>query len=112
MIRLFFAFLLISCTTITLACPQTKAIILDNKLINALKKIAPDSSNAWQAEQIMGPACACLPLGTHASETWICQWKGDLSSNRLEKTLNISFSAGAMTQITAIDEKGVFIKLK
>lgn len=110
MIQWFSALILIFCTLMASACPQAKAITLDSKLLKTLIKLPPDSSNAYQTEQMIGPACACLPLSAKASESWICQWKGDLSSNRLEKTLNITFSAGMISQIIAIDEKGAFIR--
>lgn len=113
MIRYFSALFLILCASMTAAaCPQTKALVMDRKLADALKTMVPDSSNAWQAEQLLGPACACLPLTAKASDVWICQWKGDLSSNRLEKTLNIHFAAGMINQVVAIDDKGTFIKIR
>lgn len=92
-----------------LACPQTKPVHIDKKLVQELGKISLSSANAYEVEQKIGPACACLPMGKQR-ESWICQWKGDLSSNRLENTLNISFSAGTLMQILAIDGKGEFIR--
>lgn len=91
------------------SCPQIKPVAVTKTLIQKLSKMKPDTSNAHQIEQIIGPACACLPNNDMPSETWNCQWQGNLKSNRLENTINITFESGMIAKIIAIDEKGNFI---
>ncbi|CDZ78984.1 hypothetical protein BN59_03299 [Legionella massiliensis] len=85
------------------AATQTKEILINGALIKKIKQLKPDSSNAYQLEQLLGPAAACLPK---SQESWVCQWKGSLASNRLENTLNVSFEAGMITEVRAIDKEG------
>lgn len=94
---------------IAASCPQIKPIQVDKALIQKLTQLVPDSSNAHEAELLLGPACACFPLSSMPSETWMCQWKGNLSSNRLENTLNITFEAGMIAEIIGISKQGDYL---
>lgn len=82
---------------------QTKNLTIDKALINQIKALKPDTSNAHELELLLGPPAACLPTSPQAQESWICQWKGSLDSNRLNNTLNIYFEAGVIAHIQAID---------
>ncbi|MBI2786250.1 MAG: hypothetical protein HYX60_08115 [Legionella longbeachae] len=91
------------------AAAQTKPIPITKALIKKIAALTPDSSNAYQVEQMIGPASACLPNSIPPSETWICQWKGDLKSNHLLNTMNITFESGMIAHIVAIDANGDYI---
>lgn len=103
---------LIASLNVAAACPQVKAVQVNQALMQKLTGLKHDSSNAHEIEQLIGPACACLPTSSEPSENWVCQWKGNLSSNRLENTLNITFEAGMVARIVGIDAKGDFISNK
>jgi len=100
--------MLIPYIAFTASYTQSNPINVNKTIIQKLSALSPDSSNAFEVEKILGRASACLPNST-STETWICQWKGDLSSNRVENTINITFSAGTIVQIIGIDTKGTFI---
>jgi hypothetical protein len=80
---------------------QTKPVKITTTLVNKIKKIKPDSSNAYEVVQLIGEPAACLPL-PDTNEAWICQWKGDLTSASLDNTLNIMFSAGMITKVMGV----------
>lgn len=102
-------FILLPGLGMSASCPQLKPVKIDTTLIQKLTQLTPDSSNAHETELLIGPACACVPLGRVPSETWMCQWKGNLSSNRLENTLNITFEAGMISEIVSINKNGTYI---
>ena len=93
----------------TYALTQTKPLVIDQNLVKKIVSIKPDSSNAKTVDTLLGAAASCLPQSAEPSESWMCQWKGDPGSNRLINTLNISFEAGMITTITAINAEGHFL---
>lgn len=107
--KLLSGLILIPGLSMAASCPQLKPVKIDTTLIQKLVHLTADSSNAHETELLIGPACACVPLGRVPSETWMCQWKGNLSSNRLENTLNISFEAGMITEIVGINKNGDYL---
>lgn len=82
---------------------QTKPIKISKELLNRISKLEASSSNANEVERILGKPAACLPL-VFPSESWVCQWKGNLSSAGIANTLNIQFEAGIITSIIGIDK--------
>lgn len=89
--------------------PQITPVKVTKELLNKIATLTPDTSNAYEVEQMIGPASACLPGSIQPSETWTCQWKGDLSSNRMAKTINITFESGMIVHAVGIDDNGNFI---
>lgn len=102
-----FLFLLVSTSIWASNDLQVKPLLVNQTLLNKILKIEADSSNANTLDKLLGPASACLPM---SNETWVCQWKGNLSSNRIENTLNITFEAGMIAKVIGVDKKGVFLK--
>ena len=99
-------------TGFALTTLQQKAVVVSKAELMRLKKIKPDSSNANTVNNLLGQPAACMPVGLGLGEVWMCQWKGDIASNRLANTINITFEAGMIVSITAIDKHGGLIKLK
>jgi hypothetical protein len=101
-------------TSVTLAAatqqscsPLIKLIVINKTLIQKINTFERSSANANQVEKLIGPACACITTDASPNnEAWTCQWKADFSSNRLENTLNITFAAGSISNITAIGADG------
>lgn len=85
------------------SCPQKKPVTVTKKLVQQISALNPDSSNANAIEKLIGPPCSCYTSDVSPSaESWSCQWKGNLSQNKLENTLTVSFEAGMMTRVIAI----------
>lgn len=84
-------------------------IEVNKALVKDIAAMARGSMNAQMLQERLGPACACVPLTPAPSDTWMCQWKGDLSSNRLINTLNITFEGGMLVQVVGVDKEGEFI---
>lgn len=85
------------------SCPQKAPLQVNKKLIQKISALSPDSSNANSIEKLIGPPCSCYTADASPNaESWSCQWKGNLSDNRLENTLTVSFEAGMLTRVVAI----------
>ena len=95
-----------------IAMQQIKPIEINQPLINKIAQIRKHESNANDILILLGQPAACLPLNEMPSEAWMCQWKGSMNSNRLENTLNITFEAGMIAKIIAIDKKGKYLVAK
>ena len=89
------------------ACPQKAGIMVKKELIQKIATRQISSANANEIEQLMGPACSCVTFNPLSAEVWTCQWKGDLSSNRLENTINITFEGGMLASVTAVRGDGI-----
>lgn len=88
-------------------CPQKTGIFVKKELIKKIVNRQVNSSNAHEIEQLMGPACSCITFNPLSAEVWTCQWKGDLASNRLENTINVTFEGGMLASVTAVRGDGV-----
>lgn len=102
--RIFFIYLLSAMTTIH--AQQTKEIRVDEALVKRIAAIPLNSSNAYSVETMIGAPAACIPLAPLPAESWVCQWKGDITSNRITNTLSVTFEAGMISSILAIDKQG------
>jgi hypothetical protein len=91
-----------------IVCGQQKLpVVITKSLIQKLNLLESNSSNASEIEKLIGPPCSCLILNISPSnEAWTCQWKGDFSSNGISNMLNITFEAGQLASIVAIDKNG------
>jgi hypothetical protein len=102
----------LACTAVChadIVAAKTSSLKIDKALIAKLSAITPDESNANTVATMLGEPAACLPSSTQPTETWVCQWKVNPASNRLESTLNITFEAGMIAQIVGIDASGKYI---
>lgn len=88
------------------SCPQKTPISVNKEVIQKIVKREVDSANANQIEQLLGPACSCFTVAP-SSDAWTCQWKGNLASNRLENTINVTFEGGMLAGVIAIANDGV-----
>ncbi|QDQ40666.1 hypothetical protein E3226_009805 [Legionella geestiana] len=107
--KIFHALTLTILPAITQAAICSMPIEVNKALVREIAAMARGSENAQMLQERLGPACACVPLTPTPSDTWMCQWKGDLSSNRLINTLNITFEAGMLAQVVGVDKEGEFI---
>lgn len=98
----------ISCEVGVVAA-ETTPLKINQALIAKIAAIAPDESNANTLENMLGAPAACLPTTTQPAETWVCQWKADTSSHRLQNTLNVTFEAGMIAQVVGIDANGKYL---
>lgn len=103
-----YVLLLLCCLIQNGEAAQTKAIQVTKLLVEKIAKLSPDTSNAHEIEVMIGEPAACLPMNSLPSEVWICQWKGVLSSNRIENTLNVTFESGMVAKVIGVDAKGKY----
>lgn len=87
---------------------QKKPILLKKSLLQKIITRPINSSNADEIEKLLGPASACIPTSV---EVWTCQWKGNLSSNGVTNTINITFEAGALAKVVVVSRQGDFQEL-
>ena len=104
-------FLLVGVTQATDTCPQKFPLRIDIKMLQKIKNhidlMQPGSSNANDMEKLIGSPCSCFVWSvSNSAGSWACQWKGNLSSNRIEDTLTISFEAGMLTNVIAKTSDG------
>ncbi len=88
-------------------CPQKTGIIVKKEVIQKIVNRQINSSNANDIEELLGPPCSCITFNPLSADVWTCQWKGDLSSNRLENTINVTFEGGMLAGVTAVRDDGV-----
>lgn len=97
---------LLGCSEAALA---QQALVINKELVTKIAAIAPDESNANTLNEMLGAPAACLPTTTQPAETWVCQWKVDAASYRLQNTLNVTFESGMIAQVVGIDAKGKYL---
>lgn len=85
---------------------QTKPLKVNRQLAQILVSMEPDTSNAHEIEKLIGPPSACVVINPPPLESWACQWKGDLASNRVINTLNVLFESGSLTKVVAVTPLG------
>lgn len=83
-------------------------LVIDKKLIQRLSTL----ENARQVEQLLGPACCCVPVGDISHEVAICQWKANPKNNSTLNTLNITFEVDRIGAIQAITKDGKILSKK
>lgn len=108
----FFLILSIPCLSFADGAAQKKPITINTALVNKIAKLEPGTSNAHEIMQMIGEPASCLPMYAMPAEVWVCQWKGVVTSNRIENTLNVTFESGMVAKIIAVDAKGKYLKSK
>jgi hypothetical protein len=88
-------------------CPQKAPIVVKKEVIQKIVNRQINSANANEIELLLGPACSCITFNPLSADVWTCQWKGDLSSNGLQNTINITFEGGMLAGVTAVRSDGV-----
>ena len=77
-------------------------LLINKKLMQRLSQL----ENARQVEQLLGPACCCVPVGDVSHEVAICQWKANPKNNSTLNTVNITFEVDRIGAIQAITKDG------
>lgn len=85
-----------------------QSLIINKKLMQRLSHL----ENARQVEQLLGPACCCVPVGDISHEVAICQWKANPKSNSTLNTVNITFEVDRVAAIQAITKDGSVLSKK